>query len=42
MSAIPDFEYKKKPYPKDLPTWFKTIRLEPAKLVHLKPIPDQR
>ena len=33
---VPDFEYKGKPYPQDLPNWFKTISLENDELAHLK------
>ena len=39
---VPDFYYKGKPYPNELPAWFKSIRLVDAELLHLRPVPNPK
>ena len=39
---VPDFYYKKKPHEHEMPAWFKSIRLEPEELPHLKTVGDLR
>ena len=39
---VPDFFYKGKPYPDELPSWFTSVRLTPAELPHLKTRMNQK
>ena len=42
VADVPDFYYKDKPYPKDLPAWFTSIRLVSAELPHLRPVDNPK
>ena len=42
VEDVPDFYYKNKPYPKDLPAWFTSIRLVSAELPHLRPVQNSK
>ena len=41
-APVPDFYYKGKPEVKDLPAWFKSIKLVPEELPHLKTVTDRQ
>ena len=41
-AKVPDFVYKNKPFPDEMPAWFTSIKLRPAELAHLKQVTNQK